>query len=105
MKEITIAKEIAILKYGETYKVNIGLTKKLNMPGWVVYKDPDYGLFSYNKEFNLDIYLFCKKISLKDPLLDKVIWFWRLLIADRVKDNLEEKEKEALGGRNEVTES
>ena len=97
MKEITIAKEIAILKYGETYKVNIGLTKKLNMP--------DYGLFSYNKEFNLDIYLFCKKISLKDPLLDKVIWFWRLLIADRVKDNLEEREKEALGGRNEVTES
>lgn len=105
MKEITIPKEITITNWGETYKVNLGLTKKLNIPDWVIFKEPGYGLWGYNEKLNIIVYLFCKKISLKDPLLDKVIWFWRVLIADRVKDNLEERLKEALGGGNEVTEN
>lgn len=97
MKEITIPKEITIADWGETYKVNLGLTKKLNMPDWVIFKEPGYKLWGYNEKLNIIVYLFCNKISLKDPLLDKVIWFWRWLIIERVK--------EALGGRNEATEN
>ena len=90
MKEITIPKEIEI--YGETYKVNQGLTKKLNMPGWVVYKEPGLGLWGYNKELNFIVSLMCKNLSLNNPMLDKIIEHWREYIT---KIEMEKRNSEA----------
>lgn len=89
-------KEITIAFWGETYKVKQGLTKKLDMPEWVIFYDKKSGLWSYNVKTKYVRWLNRKYISLNDPLLEHAIEWFRYIIRETEK---------FYGGRNEVTES
>lgn len=37
-------------QYVGRFPVNMGLTKKVGMNGWVIYRDPEVGLYAFNEE-------------------------------------------------------
>lgn len=49
------------------------LTKKMNMPGWVIYRDSEYGMYAYNQQLGLDVDLGYWNITLGDSDLDKTL--------------------------------
>ena len=54
-----------------------GLTKKVNMPGWIIYRDSEYGMYAYNQQLGLDVDLGYWNITLEDPDLEKTLFYIR----------------------------
>ena len=44
-------------QYVGRFPVNAGLTKKVNKQGWVIYRDPEVGLYAYNEEKDEEVNL------------------------------------------------
>lgn len=61
------------------------LTKKLNMPGWIIYRDSEYGMYAYHQQLGLDTDLGYWNITLKDPNLDKTLSYIRNTLLAREK--------------------
>ena len=53
-------------QYVGRFPVNAGLTKKVNKQGWVIYRDPEIGLYAYNEEKNEEVNLLLWNESAKD---------------------------------------
>lgn len=53
-------------QYVGRFPVNMGLTKKVNKQGWVIYRDPEVGLYAYNEEKDEEINLLLWNESAKD---------------------------------------
>lgn len=70
-----------------------GLTKKLNMKGWSIYRDSKYGLYTENKELGIDHGLLIWNLTLDDPKLEKALGIIRSELQDLER---EEREKEPL---------
>ena len=49
------------------------LTKKLNMPGWEIYRDNAYGMYALNDDLGLDVNLMTWNITLDDPNLENIL--------------------------------
>ena len=49
------------------------LTKKLNMPGWELYRDSAYGMDARNDELGLDVNLMGGNVTLDDPNLENIL--------------------------------
>lgn len=54
-----------------------GLTKKVNMPGWIIYRDSEYGMYAYHQQLGLDVDLGYWNITLEDPDLEKTLSYIR----------------------------
>ena len=53
-------------QYVGRFPVNMELTKKVNMKGWVIYRDPENGLYAYNEEMDEEVNLLLWNASAKD---------------------------------------
>ncbi len=53
-------------QYVGRFPVNTGLTKKVGMKGWVIYRDPENGLYAYNEEKDEEVNLLLWNASAKD---------------------------------------
>ena len=76
-------KEITIPLWDETFKVKQGLTKKLDLPEWVIFYDKKSGLWAYNINTTWGIWLNSKLVTLNHPLIDNIIEYWRDYIRRR----------------------
>ena len=65
------------------------LTKKLNMPGWEIYRDNAYGMYALNDNLGLDVNLMTWNITLDDPNLENILESIR---ADLTKAEEQKKE-------------
>ena len=65
------------------------LTKKLNMPGWEIYRDNAYGMYALNDDLGLDVNLMTWNITLDDPNLENILESIR---ADLTKAEEQKKE-------------
>ena len=72
------------------------LTKKLNMPGWEIYRDSAYGMYALNDELDLDVDLMTWNITLDDPNLENILEWVR---ADLAKAEEEKRESKELFGK------
>lgn len=53
-------------QYVGRFPVNAGLTKKVGMNGWVIYRDPEIGLYAFNEEKGIEVNLLLWNASAKD---------------------------------------
>ena len=84
------------MKFGKCTPRKI-LTKKLNMPGWEIYRDSAYGMYALNDELDLDVNLMTWNITLDDPNLEIILEHIR---ADLTKaEEQERKDRELFGKR------
>ena len=60
------------MKFGKCTPRKI-LTKKLNMPGWEIYRDSAYGMYALHDELGLDVSLMTWNITLDDPNLENIL--------------------------------
>ena len=60
------------MKFGKCTPRKI-LTKKLNMPGWEIYRDSAYGMYALHNELGLDVSLMEWNITLDDPNLENIL--------------------------------
>ena len=72
------------------------LTKKLNMPGWEIYRDNAYGMYALNDDLGLDVNLMTWNITLDDPNLENILEGVR---ADLAKAEAEKRESKELFGQ------
>lgn len=77
-----------------SFPVNMGLTKKVNKQGWVIYRDPENGLYAYNEEKDEEVNLMLWNASAKDA--DE-----RTL--DCIRADIEEKEAEIAEHENWIS--
>lgn len=68
------------------------LTKKLNMPGWEIYRDSAYGMYALHDELGLDVNLMTWNITLNDPNLENILEGVRVDLAKAEEENQESKE-------------
>ena len=76
------------MKFGKCTPRKI-LTKKLNMPGWEIYRDSAYGMYALHDELGLDVSLMTWNITLDDPNLENILESIR---ADLTKAEEEKRE-------------
>ena len=76
------------MKFGKCTSRKI-LTKKLNMPGWEIYRDNAYGMYALNDDLGLDVNLMTWNITLDDPNLENILESIR---ADLTKAEEQKKE-------------
>lgn len=53
-------------QYVGRFPVNMGLTKKVKKEGWVIYRDPENGLYAYNEKLDEEVNLMLWNASAKD---------------------------------------
>lgn len=68
------------------------LTKKLNMPGWEIYRDSAYGMYALHRELGLDINLMMWNITLEDPNLKNILEYTRAELAKAEAAELRSRE-------------
>ena len=68
------------MKFGKCTSRKI-LTKKLNMPGWEIYRDSAYGMYALHNELGLDIPLMEWNITLNNPKLESILEYTRAELA------------------------
>ena len=68
------------MKFGKCTPRKI-LTKKLNMPGWEIYRDSVYGMYALHNELGLDINLMEWNITLNNPKLESILEYIRADLA------------------------
>ena len=83
------------MKFGKCTPRKI-LTKKLNMPGWEIYRDSAYGMYALHDELGLDVNLMTWNITLDDPNLENILEWVR---ADLAKAEEEKRESKELFGQ------
>ena len=83
------------MKFGKCTPRKI-LTKKLNMPGWEIYRDSAYGMYALNDELGLDVSLMTWNITLDDPNLENILEGVRV---DLAKAEAEKRESKELFGQ------
>ena len=83
------------MKFGKCTPRKI-LTKKLNMPGWEIYRDSVYGMYALHNELGLDVNLMTWNITLDDPNLENILEGVR---ADLAKAEAEKRESKELFGQ------
>ena len=84
------------MKFGKCTPRKV-LTKKLNMPGWEIYRDSAYGMYALHDELGLDVSLMTWNITLDDPNLENILESIR---ADLTKaEEQERKDRELFGKR------
>ena len=84
------------MKFGKCTPRKV-LTKKLNMPGWEIYRDSAYGMYALHNELGLDVNLMTWNITLDDPNLENILESIR---ADLTKaEEQERKDRELFGKR------
>ena len=76
------------MKFGKCTPRKV-LTKKLNMPGWEIYRDSAYGMYALHDELGLDVSLMTWNITLDDPNLENILEYIR---ADLTKAEEQKKE-------------
>ena len=76
------------MKFGKCTPRKI-LTKKLNMPGWEIYRDNAYGMYALNDDLGLDVNLMTWNITLDDSNLENILESIR---ADLTKAEEQKKE-------------
>ena len=76
------------MKFGKCTPRKI-LTKKLNMPGWEIYRDSAYGMYALHNELGLDVSLMEWNITLDDPNLENILESIR---ADLIKAEEQKRE-------------
>ena len=79
------------MKFGKCTPRKI-LTKKLNMPGWEIYRDSAYGMYALNDELDLDVNLMTWNITLDDPNLENILEGVRVDLAKAEEEKRESKE-------------
>lgn len=72
-------------QYVGRFPVNMGLTKKVAKQGWVIYRDPEIGLYAYNEEKGEEVNLLLWNESAR-TVSEKVI--------NGIRADIEEKESE-----------
>jgi len=72
-------------QYVGRFPVNMGLTKKVNKQGWVIYRDPEVGLYAYNEEKGEEVNLLLWNETAKTAT-EKVL--------NSIRADIEEKEAE-----------
>lgn len=72
-------------QYVGRFPVNMGLTKKVNKQGWVIYRDPEVGLYAYNEEKGEEVNLLLWNETAKTAT-EKVL--------NGIRADIEEKEAE-----------
>ena len=82
------------MKFGKCTSRKI-LTKKLNMPGWEIYRDSAYGMYALHNELGLDIPLMEWNITLNNPKLESILESIR---ADLAKAEEEKRRSKELFG-------
>ena len=83
------------MKFGKCTPRKV-LTKKLNMPGWEIYRDSAYGMYALHDELGLDVNLMTWNITLDDPNLENILESIR---ADLAKAEEEKRESKELFGQ------
>ena len=68
------------MKFGKCTPRKI-LTKKLNMPGWEIYRDSAYGMYALHNELGLDVNLMEWNITLNNPKLESILEYTRAELA------------------------
>ena len=68
------------MKFGKCTPRKI-LTKKLNMPGWEIYRDSAYGMYALHNELGLDVNLMEWNITLNNPKLESILEYIRADLA------------------------
>ena len=53
-------------QYVGRFPVNKALTKKVNKEGWVIYRDPENGLYAYNEKLDEEVNLMLWNESARD---------------------------------------
>lgn len=66
-----------------------GLTKKLNMKGWSIYRDSENGLYAENEELGINHGLLIWNLTLNDPKLEKTLGIIRSELQDLEKEESE----------------
>lgn len=49
------------------------LTKLVDMPGWVIYRDSINGMYAMNETLSIDFNLMYWNITLNNPKLDRIV--------------------------------
>ena len=62
----------------QKFTVKKGLTKRLGLDGWVIYRDSLYGLYAENEELGIDHCLNIWNLTLDDNRLDFLMTIIRL---------------------------
>ena len=84
------------MKFGKCTSRKI-LTKKLNMPGWEIYRDSAYGMYALHNELGLDVNLMEWNITLNNPKLGSILESIRVDLA-KVEEE-KRRSKELFGER------
>ena len=79
------------MKFGKCTPRKI-LTKKLNMPGWEIYRDSAYGMYALHEELGLDINLMEWNITLNNPNLESILEYTRADLAKAEEEKQRSKE-------------
>ena len=79
------------MKFGKCTPRKV-LTKKLNMPGWEIYRDSAYGMYALHNELGLDVNLMTWNITLDDPNLENILEGVRVGLAKAEEEKRESKE-------------
>lgn len=89
-----ITKELHMKQYVGRFPVNMGLTKKVNKQGWVIYRDPEIGLYAYNEEKGEEVNLLLWNETAKTAT-EKVL--------NVIRADIEEKEAEIAEHENWIS--
>lgn len=73
----------------QKFTVKKGLTKRLGMDGWVIYRDSLYGLYAENRELGIDHCLNIWNLTLDDKRLDAAMHVIRLELEVEEKNERE----------------
>ena len=70
-------------QYCGSFPVNKGLTKKLNFEDFVVYRDPEIGLYAYSEKRGLDVNFLQWNETVKN-CTEETCEYWRSIIQDEI---------------------
>ena len=72
-------------QYCGRFPVNKGLTKKLGYEDFVVYRDPEVGLYAYSEKRELDVNLMTWNETIKS-FTEDTRSFWAGIITEAIED-------------------
>ena len=61
----------------QRFTVKKTLTKMVGIPGWIIYRDSENGMYALNEEKGIDVNLMSWNITLNNKNLDKCIDYIR----------------------------
>lgn len=73
-------------EYCGRFPINKGLTRKLNFEDFVVYRDPEIGLYAYSEKRGLDVNLMTYNETLSGCTESECI-YWKYLIVKEIDLN------------------